>query len=55
MTGWLVTVERNDEIKHLNTVFFVDSMRCDEVKESLINHDGFPSDIWIYREKDTYF
>lgn len=35
----------------INTVYFISSMTADEVRESLINHDGYPSDIAVTRRK----
>jgi len=37
--------------KHLDTVFYVPSMRHDEVKQSLIMHDGFNPGINVKKGK----
>lgn len=58
MTWWTVYRPMQDDpdfpgvshcgsLEEYDQVDFRDSMREDEVKESLINHDGYPSDIVI--------
>jgi hypothetical protein len=42
--AWLV-YWRN---KHIDTVYFLPTCDLDYVKTSLINHDGYPSDIVVY-------
>lgn len=36
--------------KVIDTVFFASSMTCKEVKDSLVNHDGYDSDIKVVRQ-----
>lgn len=52
--GWGVS---NFNYKLLDIVFFDDDCDCDYVKRSLINHDGYPSDILLreYRKGRTNF
>ena len=33
--------------KHIDTVFYVSSMTADDVRRSLINHDGYDSRIAV--------
>jgi hypothetical protein len=33
--------------KHIDTVFFVESMTAEEVRKSLINHDGYSEEITV--------
>jgi hypothetical protein len=35
----------------VDTVFFDSKMTADEVRKSLINHDGLPENIFVRREK----
>lgn len=35
------------QYKHMDTVFFDASMDADEVKRSLVEHDGYPADIMV--------
>lgn len=36
----------------IDTVFFIETMSEDEVRRSLIDHDGYPSNIVVVRETD---
>lgn len=36
--------------KVIDTVFFAGSMTCKEVKDSLVSHDGYDSDIKVVRQ-----
>ena len=38
----------------VDTVFFVSSMKADEVKSSLINHDGYSKSIKVVKERIKY-
>jgi hypothetical protein len=40
-----------DPDAHLDTVFFIPSMEADDIKKALIEHDGFPSNIYIELDK----
>ncbi len=33
--------------RHVNTVFFIREMPADEVRNSLIDHDGYPNNIEV--------
>ncbi len=37
--------------KHIDTVFWVDNSDKEEVKRSLINHDGYDPDIQVTQER----
>jgi hypothetical protein len=37
--------------KHIDTVFYVESMTAEEVKRSLINHDGYSESIKVVKER----
>ena len=47
MIGWKVFLNG----KHIDTVFYAGDCCHDYVKTSLIEHDGYPQDIKIYRDK----
>lgn len=42
------------EYKHMDTVFFDSSMDADEVKRSLVSHDGYPDDILVRCGEDDF-
>jgi hypothetical protein len=46
--AWTV-YDRNG--KEIDTVFWVRTADADEVKRSLVNHDGYPADITVRRGK----
>lgn len=50
-TGW--RHDRNGKIvrRFSDTVFFDDNCDADYVRRSLINHDGYPDDIVVTKEK----
>lgn len=52
-TGW--RHDRNGKIvrRFSDTVFFDDNCDADYVRRSLIDHDGYPDDIVIQREKSS--
>lgn len=37
--------------KHIDTVYYVSGTTCKEVKESLINHDGYDPNINVRRQR----
>ncbi len=37
--------------KHIDTVFWVDNSDREEVKRSLVNHDGYDPDIRVTQER----
>ncbi len=37
--------------KHIDTVFWVDNSDREEVKRSLVNHDGYDPDIQVTQER----
>ncbi len=47
MNNWKVYLNG----KHIDTVFYCVSMSADQVKTSLIEHDGYPQEIKIYKDK----
>lgn len=48
MTAWDVFKPwTGDSDEYLDTVFYVSTMDADQVRDSLIRHDGFDSDIIV--------
>ncbi len=47
MIGWKVFFNG----KHIDTVFYTPDCSHDYVKTSLIEHDGYPQEIKIYKDK----
>ena len=58
LTGWDVFLDRR--IKHpttgapvgpgrIDTVFYADNADADDIKRSLVEHDGYPDDIEVTR------
>ncbi len=41
--GWQVWLD----VQHIDTVFFQDVVDVDEVRDSLVNHDGYPGGIIV--------
>jgi hypothetical protein len=52
MTGWNVFLWNNEtrQNENLDTVFFESDMDKFDVKNSLVNHDGFSPDITVEKE-----
>jgi len=48
--GWDVYLKVNDKMKWIDKVFFNKSMDAKEVKDSLVNHDGYSSGIVVKKE-----
>ena len=52
MTGWRVyRTNRRGTWTKIDTVYFQSDMSSDDVKSSLIDHDGFAEDIIVLREQ----
>lgn len=48
MTAWdIFKPWAGDSDEYLDTVFYVSTMNADQVRDSLIKHDGFDSDIIV--------
>lgn len=51
MTLATFVVKRNG--KEMDTVHYAADMNSEEVRRSLISHDGYPSDIQVIRSRQT--
>lgn len=50
-SGWQHDSNGRLVTKHRDTVFFDSDIKADDVRRSLVDHDGYPSDIIVKKEK----